>query len=52
MLNRYGDEANAIKMAEARLAQYLRNGVDKPSDMCSCTTVHRLVKEIIQKSLL
>ena len=46
MLNRYGDEAGAVKIAESRLAQYLRDGMDKPSEMCPCTTVHKLVEEI------
>lgn len=46
MLNRYGDEATAIKTAKSRLAQYLRDGIDKPSEMCPCTTIYRLVEEI------
>lgn len=49
MLNRYGDEAGAIKIAESRLLQYLRDGMDKPSEMCPCTTVHKLVEEIKNK---
>lgn len=50
MLNRYGDETSAIKKAESRLTQYLRDGIDKPSEMCPCTTVHRLVEEICKKT--
>lgn len=50
MLSRYGDEAAAIEIAEGRLMQYFRNGVDKSSEMCPCTTVHRLVGEIKSKS--
>lgn len=50
MLNRYGDEAEAIKIVEFRLAQYLRDGMDKPSEMCPCTTIHRLVDEICKKT--
>lgn len=50
LLNRYGDEAAAIKTAESRLAQYLRDGMDKPSEMCPCTTVHKLVEEICKKA--
>lgn len=50
MLNRYGDEMGAIKIAESRLIQYLRDGIDKPSEMCPCTTVHRLVEEICKKA--
>ena len=49
MLNRYGDETEAIKIAESRHTQYLRDGMDKPSEMCPCTTVHRLVDEIKEK---
>ena len=49
MLNRYGNEPEAIKIAGSRYAQYLRDGVDKPSGMCPCTTVHRLVDEIKDK---
>lgn len=50
MLNRYGDEKEAIKIAESRLAQYLRDGMDKPSEMCPCTTVHKLVEEVRKKT--
>ncbi len=50
MLNRYGDEEEAIRIAESRLAQYLKNGMDKPSEMCPCTTVHKLVEEIRKKA--
>lgn len=49
ILNRFGDENKAIKIAEARLEQYVRDGVDKPSRMCPCTTVHKLVNEIKNK---
>lgn len=52
MLNCYGNEMEAIKIAESRLAQYLRDGIDKPSEMCPCTTVHKLVDEIKDKSSL
>ncbi len=38
-----------IKIAESRLAQYLRDGIDKPSEMCPCTTVYRLISEIREK---
>lgn len=50
MLNRYGDEPEAIQIAESRHTQYLRDGIDKPSEMCPCTTVHRLVEEICKKT--
>lgn len=49
MLNHYGNESEAIKIAESRYAPYLRDGIDKPSGMCPCTTVHRLVDEIKDK---
>ena len=48
-LNRYGDEDEAIRIAERRLKQYVNDGVSKPSDMCPCTTVQHLVKEIKKK---
>lgn len=50
MLNRYGNEKEAIKIAASHYAQYLRDGIDKPSEMCPCTTVHRLVEEICKKT--
>lgn len=49
MLNRYGNETEAIKIAESRLTQHLRDGINKPSEMSPCTTVHRLVNEIRDK---
>ena len=50
VLNRFGDESNAIQIAEKRLKGYLKDGANKPSGMCPCTTVHRLVNEIRQKA--
>ncbi|MBP3359642.1 MAG: RloB domain-containing protein [Clostridia bacterium] len=50
-LCKYGDEADAIKIAENKLKQCIINGMDKPSEMCPVTTVHRLVKEIRDKIL-
>lgn len=49
LLNRFGDETKAIQIAENRLQGYSKNGIDKPSEMCPCTTVHRLVDEIRKK---
>ncbi len=49
LLNRYGDEREAVKVAENRLTQYLRDGIEKPSEMCPCTTVHKLIQEIREK---
>ena len=46
----YGDEKAAIRIAEERLRHYLRQGGHiKPSQMLSCTTLHRLVMEINAK---
>lgn len=49
ILNRFGDEAKAIQIAERRLQGYSRDGIQKPSEMCPCTTVHELVGEIKRK---
>lgn len=49
VLNQYGNEENAIAIAEGRLQGYLQNGVRKPSEMCPCTTVHKLIEEIREK---
>lgn len=48
-LCQYGDEAKAIKIAEDKLKQCSQNGMDKPSEMCPATTIHKLVKEIKHK---
>lgn len=48
-LNRFGNETTAISIAGKRFNEYVRNEVDKPSDMCPCTTVHNLVDEIKSK---
>lgn len=44
-LCRYGNENMAIKLAERRLRQ-CRLDYIVPSEMCPCTTVHMLIKEI------
>ena len=49
MLNRYGDEGLAIKLAQQKYNEHIANGNDKPSEMCLCTTVHSLVGEIKSK---
>lgn len=49
MLNRYGNEKEAIKIAESRYIQYLREKNSKSSGMCPCTTVYKLVDEIKDK---
>lgn len=48
-LYRFGDEEKAIKLAEARYQQHIREGKNKPSEMCPCTTVYELVGEIRMK---
>lgn len=50
VLNRFGDEVKAIQIAESRLQGHLKDGIDRPSEMCPCTTVHTLVNEIQQKT--
>lgn len=50
VLNRFGDEAKAIQIAESRLQGYLKGGIERPSEMCPCTTVCKLVSEIKGKT--
>lgn len=50
ILNHFGDELGAIQIADKRFQEYLKEGIDRPSEMCPCTTVHELVSEIQQKS--
>lgn len=47
-----GDEETAIKIAQNKLKQHVRDGISNPSDMCPCTMVYRLVEEIKVKSQL
>ena len=49
LLSRFGDESRAINIAETRYLQHMREGKYKPSEMCPCTTVHRLIDEIKEK---
>lgn len=49
MLNRFGNESKAIQIADKRFHEYLQNGVEKPSEMCPCTTIQKLVSEIQAK---
>ena len=54
MLNRFGNESKAIQIADKRFHGYLQDGVEKPSEMCPCTTIQKLVSEIqakIEKSV-
>lgn len=48
-LTENGDEAAAITLAQRKYDQCVRNGYSIPSQMCPCTTVHELVKEIQTK---
>ena len=45
-LCRYGDEKQAVEIAQRRLTEHIRNCTNKPSEMCPCTTVHTFIKEI------
>lgn len=45
-LSRFGDENKAIQIAEEKWEQCLREEKTKPSKMCPCTAVYKLVKEI------
>ncbi len=38
-----GDEEKTIQIAQQKLEQCKREGKIKPSEMCTCTTVHELV---------
>ncbi len=48
-LNRYGDQDKAIKIATEKYKERKENCKGKPSEMCPCTTVHKLVEEIRRK---
>ncbi|NLB41475.1 MAG: RloB domain-containing protein [Clostridiales bacterium] len=48
-LCKYGDESKALKLAETKHLQYMRDGKNIPSEMMPCTTVYILVKEINEK---
>ncbi|WP_330367525.1 RloB family protein [Butyrivibrio sp. AE3006] len=45
-----GDEEKAIQIAEQKLQQCIRDGKTIPSEMCPCTTVHKLIGEIRDKT--
>lgn len=49
LLNRYGNENEAIKIAENRYVQNIKAGYNHPSEMCPCTTLHHLISEIKSK---
>lgn len=46
-----GDEVTALRTAQQRLEQCIRDGKTKPSEMYSCTTAHELVDEIRKKTI-
>lgn len=48
-LNEYGNEVNAIEIANLKLKHYTRNGCNLPSEMVPATTVHLLVHAIKSK---
>lgn len=45
-----GNEEKALKIAEEKYEQCIREGKINPSEMCPCTTVHDLVGEIRSKA--
>ncbi len=50
ILNRFGNEEQAIRIADKRLQGYIRDGVEKPSEMCPGSTVYKLVDELHRKT--
>ena len=48
-LNRFGNEQKAVALAERKFYEHRANCKDTPSEMCPCTTVHLLVREIKSK---
>lgn len=49
-LNRFGNEAAAIKTAEEKLNGHKAGGKLRPSEQNPCTTLHLLVKELKDKT--
>lgn len=45
-----GDEEAALAIAQQKYNHYIKNGYNKPSLMCPCTTVYELVWEIKRKA--
>ena len=45
----FGDEENAIKIAQQKRRQCAENGLVLPSKMIPCTMVDMLIKDIIEK---
>ena len=49
ILNRFGDEQSAIKLAAKKYIEHCEDCKKKQSEMCPCTTVYQLVYEIKSK---
>lgn len=49
ILNRFGDEREAVKTARLWHERFLREGNQRPSEMCPCTTLYLFVEEIRNK---
>lgn len=49
-LTQYGNEKKAIENMEQRHRQFIRDGYKIPSDMCPCSTVYKLIREIKEKA--
>ncbi len=45
-----GNEEKALTIARQRYDQFVKDGNKRPSEMCPCTTVHKLVGEIRSKT--
>lgn len=48
-LNRFGNEATAVDLAQKKFEEHRANCKNRPSEMCPCTTVHWLVSEVKSK---
>lgn len=49
-LFRFGDERNAIILSKMKHEEQIKNHEAVPSEMIPCSTIYRLVDEVIQKS--
>ena len=45
-VSKNGDEKKAIERAKKREESFIKDGINKPSEMCPCTTVYKLISEI------
>lgn len=46
LLNSHGNEKSAIQIAKIKLDLFNKENIVVPSQMCPCTTLHKLVEEI------